>query len=108
MLAELRPQERPCGPGEGDSMGSRVPAPADPLTKWSLQGPTPAGARPPEQPRTPTGKGGSRAAPVRPAGTPQPDSPLHPAGSLELISTAANHSNAAIRKMVSVGLLDDA
>lgn len=44
MLAELRPQERPCGPGEGDSMGSRVPAPADPLTKWSLQGPTPAWA----------------------------------------------------------------
>lgn len=31
---------------------------------------------------------------------------LPPAGSLELISTAANHSNAAIRKMVSGGLLE--
>lgn len=32
---------------------------------------------------------------------------LPPAGSLELISTAANHSNAAIRKMVSVGIMAD-
>lgn len=112
MLAELRPQEG-AAPGPqavtvaagGVGCRPRQTPRRPPQNGVCLQGPTL-----PEQ-----GKGRSRAAPgevrmcVWRQQAPRSLTPrLPPAGSLELISTAANHSNAAIRKMVSVGILADA